>query len=98
MESIRDEIKNELKRTRLDKVRLYELLLNIVDNVKITEGPRGRIGHTGPEGPQGPQGPPGECKCKCTKEETSAPVEVKPKTTSTKKKTSTTTKKTTTPA
>ena len=47
MESLRKEIQDEMKRTRLDKDRLYDLLLKIVDIGAI----------------QGPAGPAGECKC-----------------------------------
>ena len=101
MESIREEIKQEMRRTRLDKTRLYDLLLKIVDGgVGGGEGAQGPVGPRGPAGPASPAGPAGECKCKCTKEE-AAPAPVKteaPKktTTSTKKKTTTTTKKATT--
>ena len=98
MESIRKEIEDELKRTRLDKTRLYNLLLKIIDGG--VGGGEGAQGPAGPVGPAGPAGPAGECKCKCTKEE-AAPAPVKteaPKktTTATKKKTTTTTKKATT--
>jgi hypothetical protein len=56
MDSIRKEIEDELKRTRLDKTRLYTLLLKVVDN----------CGAGGPGG-VGPQGEKGECKCTCAK-------------------------------
>ena len=59
MDSLRKEIEDELKRTRLDKTRLYNLLLRIVDSG----------GAVGPQGPQGPQGP--ECVCKCVSKEVS---------------------------
>ena len=96
MESLRKEIQDEMKRTRLDKGRLYDLLLKIVDagvGGEATAGPAGPAGPVGPAGPQGavgPAGPAGECKCKCTKVE--APAATTPKKTTTKK---TTTKKTT---
>ncbi len=51
MDSLRTEIENEMKRTRLDKCRLYDLLLKIVD--------ASGAGSPGPAGPQGPPGPPG---------------------------------------
>jgi hypothetical protein len=99
MESIRKEIEDELKRTRLDKTRLYNLLLKIVDGGvgggEGAQGPVGPRGPAGPVGPAGPAGPAGECKCKCTKEE-AAPAPKKTTTTATKKKTTTTTKKATT--
>ena len=60
MDSLRNEIEDELKRTRLDKTRLYNLLLKIVESG----------GGTGPEGPAGPQGPVGPaCECKCVSKE-----------------------------
>ena len=100
MESIRKEIEDEMKRTRLDKTRLYELLLKIVEvgGGAGAQGPAGPAGPVGPKGETGARGPAGECKCKCVKEE-AAPAPVKteaPKktTTATKKKTTTTTKKT----
>ena len=81
MDSIRTEIEAEIKRARLDKGRLYELLLKIVDNAGTggaggrgpqgEQGERGAIGPRGLQGPPGPQGPAGECKCTCTK--TSSP-------------------------
>jgi len=73
MESLRKEIEQEMKRTRLDKGRLYDLLLKIIDNSGSggaggvgPQGPPGPTGAKGPTGPAGPAGPSGECKCKCT--------------------------------
>ena len=87
MESLRKEIQDEMNRTRLDKTRLYELLLKIVGESSAgPQGPMGPQGPVGPQGPEGPQGPVGECKCKCTKVEAPAPVAEKPKV-STKKAT-----------
>jgi hypothetical protein len=51
MESLRKEIQDEMKRTRLDKGRLYDLLL------KIVEGGVGGEATQGPRGPAGAQGP-----------------------------------------
>lgn len=75
MDSLRKEIESELVRTRLDKTRLYTLLLKMVDNCggggAGGVGPTGPAGPAGPAGPQGapgpvgPVGPTGECKCKC---------------------------------
>ena len=108
MESIREEIKDELKRTRLDKTRLYQLILKLVDTItdgtedmigRGSQGPTGRAGpegRPGPEGPPGPQGPPGECKCKCTKEEAAPVVAETPKKTTTTPVATETPKKTTT--
>ena len=53
MEDIQKEIQEEMRRSRLDKTRLYDLLLKIVDR-----------GVAGPPGPVGPMGPPGRCECK----------------------------------
>ncbi len=61
MSSLRKEIEAEMTRTRLDKGRLFDLLLKIVDN--------GGSGGPGGVGPAGPAGPAGECKCKCISKE-----------------------------
>ena len=58
MDSIRKEIEAELRRARLDKGRLYDLILKIVDS-----GVGGGAGSPGPAGPPGPVGPAGVCKC-----------------------------------
>lgn len=65
MDSIREEIEAELKRTRLDKTRLYSILLKIVDNGGMggSRGSPGPAGPAGPAGPPGPAGPAGQCKC-----------------------------------
>lgn len=64
MDSLRTEIESELKRTRLDKTRLYTLLLKIIDNAG--ESAPGSVGPQGPPGPKGPAGPRGPaCECKC---------------------------------
>ena len=57
MDSIRKEIEAEIRRARLDKGRLYDLILKIVDSGAIGGG-AGSPGPVGPQGPQGPQGPP----------------------------------------
>jgi hypothetical protein len=57
MESVRKEIEQEMKRAHLDKGRLFDLLLKIVDNCGA--GPAGPAGPPGPPGPPGPTGPPG---------------------------------------
>jgi hypothetical protein len=82
MESLRKEIEQEMKRTRLDKGRLYDLLLKIIDNngsggvgPQGPPGPTGAKGPTGPAGPAGPAGSSGECKCRCTTTE-AAPAKV----------------------
>ena len=78
---LRREIEDEMRRTRLDKARLYDLLLKIVDTSVGGEA------SAGPAGPQGPAGPAGECKC--AKVETPAPAPVVPKNTTAKKTTAT---------
>ena len=78
MSSLRKEIEAEMTRTRLDKGRLFDLLLKIADNA----GPGG-VGPQGPAGPAGAQGPIGECKC-VPKEV--APKAAAPKATATPKK------------
>jgi hypothetical protein len=70
MDALRKEVEAELTRTRLDKTRLYTLLLKVIDNCggagsQGPAGPAGPAGPKGPAGPVGPQGPTGECKCKC---------------------------------
>jgi hypothetical protein len=69
MDSLRTDIEAELKRTRLDKTRLYSLLLKMIDNSGTSgaggmgpagpPGPAGRNGPQGTTGPAGPAGPPG---------------------------------------
>ena len=91
MDSIRKEIEAEIKRARLDKGRLYDLLLKIIDSG--VGGGAGAQGPAGPRGPQGPAGAPGAsgvCKCTCPCSKAAAPKEEKPNTTTPKK---TTTKK-----
>ena len=66
MDSLRTEIETELKRTRLDKTRLYSLLLNIIDTCGgSTQG-------AGPAGPKGATGP--ACKCVSKESTTTAPT------------------------
>jgi len=93
MESLRKEIEQEMKRTRLDKGRLYDLLPKIIDNSGSggaggvgPQGPPGPTGAKGPTGPAGPAGPSGECKCKCTATEAAPTTPKAPaKVTTTKK-------------
>jgi hypothetical protein len=79
MDALKQEISEEMDKLRIDKTRLYSILLKMVDNCGGSGGP-GSQGPPGPAGPAGPPGPAGECKCATTK----------PKATTTKK---TTTKK-----
>jgi hypothetical protein len=73
MDSIRTEIEAEIKRARLDKGRLYDLLLKIIDNCGGSSGsggrgPQGEKGERGPAGPAGPAGPQGPAGVSSTKE------------------------------
>lgn len=69
MDSIRTEIEIEMKRSRIDKNRLYDLLLRIVDaggtggacGPKGADGADGGPGPRGERGSEGPPGPKGEC-------------------------------------
>lgn len=56
MSSLREEIVQEMTQPRVDKTRLYALLLKIVDS----GGGGGGLGPMGPPGPAGPPGPKGE--------------------------------------
>ena len=69
--NLQEEIKAEMKRTRIDKTRLYELLLKITDPKCVAA--------VGPRGLPGPEGPPGRpCKCNCVESfEAKAPTPVK---------------------
>ena len=83
MDALRKEVEQEIKRTRLDKGRLYDLLLKIIDNAGTGTGgvgPQGPVGPQGVPGPQGGRGPP--CECKCVSKE--APVKAPTKATATK--------------
>ena len=68
MSALRKEIEQEMARVRIDKARLYDLLLKIVDNCGTgagagagpgVAGPPGPAGPAGPRGPSGPAGPAG---------------------------------------
>lgn len=84
MSSLREEILQEMQNPRVDKKRLFDILLKIADNGGGAGGV-GPQGPPGPAGPAGPVGPAGECKC-----ETAA----KKPATATKKTGATTKKKT----
>jgi len=58
MSSLREEIVQEMEHPRVDKNRLFALLLKIVDNAGA--GGEGGVGPMGPPGPVGPSGPRGE--------------------------------------
>ena len=75
METLRKEIEQEMMRVRIDKGRLFDLLLKIVDNCGA--GGSGSAGPTGPPGPAGPRGVQGvagpACECKCVAKEVAEP-------------------------
>lgn len=77
MEAIRQEIAQELERTRIDRDRLYDILMKltrVIEEGGLGGGVPGPRGPAGPEGPQGPRGKPGadgKCECKCV---SAAPV------------------------
>jgi hypothetical protein len=61
MSSLREEIVQEMEHPRVDKNRLFALLLKIVDNAGAGGiGPMGPPGPVGPSGTQGERGPPSE--------------------------------------
>jgi hypothetical protein len=100
MDSIRKEIEAEMRRARLDKGRLYDLLLKIVDSGvgggAGAQGPQGPVGPAGPVGPVGAPGAAGVCKCTCPCSKEEKPKVSSPKAATAKpaaKKTTTTTKK-----
>ena len=85
MDALRKELEAELTRTRLDKTRLYTLLLKMIDNCGGGGG-AGSQGPAGPTGARGPAGPAGECKCKCTSKEAAPKATTAPKKVPAKKK------------
>lgn len=54
MTTLRQEIVQEMANPRVDKARLFDLLLKIVDHTPTATG--GGVGPAGPAGPPGPQG------------------------------------------
>jgi hypothetical protein len=64
MEALKEEIRVEMNSVRIDKTKLYGILLKMVDNcgggtATVVEGPPGPQGPTGPAGTTGPAGPVG---------------------------------------
>tara|TARA_B110000503_G_scaffold67441_3_gene105683 strand:- start:595 stop:867 length:273 start_codon:yes stop_codon:yes gene_type:complete len=62
MEALKEEIRVEMNSVRVDKKKLYGILLKMVDNcgggtATVVEGPPGPQGPVGPPGPVGPVGP-----------------------------------------
>lgn len=73
METLRKEIEQEMMRVRIDKGRLFDLLLKIVDTCGA-----GGSGPPGPAGPPGPPGPPGVAKEVVEPEATPTPTKKAP--------------------
>jgi len=75
MDALKQEISEEMGKLRIDKTRLYNILLKLIDNCggaggSGSEGPPGPPGPPGRTGPAGPAGPACECKCVATKPKT----------------------------
>ena len=64
MEALKEEIRVEMNSVRVDKKKLYGIILKMVDSCgggagTVVEGPPGPQGPTGTTGPAGPAGPAG---------------------------------------
>ena len=67
MEALKEEIRVEMNSVRVDKKKLYGIILKMLDScgggagtvVEGPPGPQGPTGTTGPAGPAGPVGPVG---------------------------------------
>lgn len=64
MEALKEEIRVEMNSVRVDKKKLYGIILKMVDSCgggagTVVEGPPGPQGPTGPAGTTGPAGPAG---------------------------------------
>lgn len=93
MDSLKEELEQEMARSRVDKTTLYNTLLKMVELIgegpgaATQPGPKGPKGDAGVPGPVGPAGPAGTCQCKCVS--VAEPVASPPKkTTATLKKSS----------
>ena len=58
MDALRQEIQDEIKRTRLDKTRLFNILEKMIDICSSSDGSSGPAGPAGPRGPAGSSTPP----------------------------------------
>ena len=71
MDSLKDELEQEMIRSRVDKTALYNTLLKMVELIGEGSGAATQAGQKGPKGdagvpgPVGPAGPAGTCQCKC---------------------------------
>ena len=64
MEALKEEIRVEMNSVRIDKKKLYGIILKMLDSCgggagTVVEGPPGPQGPTGPAGPTGTTGPAG---------------------------------------
>ena len=64
MEALKEEIRVEMNSVRVDKKKLYGIILKMVDSCgggagTVVEGPPGPQGPAGPTGTTGPAGPAG---------------------------------------
>ena len=64
MEALKEEIRVEMNSVRVDKKKLYGIILKMLDSCgggagTVVEGPPGPQGPTGPAGPAGTTGPAG---------------------------------------
>ena len=64
MEALKEEIRVEMNSVRVDKKKLYGIILKMLDSCgggagTVVEGPPGPQGPTGPAGTTGPAGPVG---------------------------------------
>jgi hypothetical protein len=62
MEALKEEIRVEMNSVRVDKKKLYGIILKMLDSCgggagTVVEGPPGPQGPAGPAGPVGPVGP-----------------------------------------
>jgi hypothetical protein len=79
MDSLKEELEQEMAKSRVDKAALYQTLLKMVDMIGEggggagSQGPRGPKGEKGVPGPVGPAGPPGKCECKSASAAAPAP-------------------------
>jgi hypothetical protein len=83
MVTLREEIVQEMENPRIDKRRLLDILLKIVDHTPSgggavgPQGPPGPAGPPGPPGPPGPQGPAGKSATTTTTKKTTTTVKKK---------------------
>lgn len=95
MDSLKEELEQEMARSRVDKTALYQTLLKMVELIgegggaSQVAGPKGPKGDPGVPGPAGPAGPAGKCECKCAATAAPKKAAAPKKTSSAAKKTAT---------